>query len=180
MKKEVEALLRDESGTAIVIALIMMIVLTLIGLASTFTSTFEMKLSGNKRGSTDAFYTADGGAQSVLGLVANFNSSNFLPVSSTSLPVELRSEFIDTRSTSPSFALPTGVSFSDSPNVTLYHTTKTNAPRGLGFSATGSIEYEHFFIDSVGRDQTEAGLFKANCQVREKVVRLLPTAQGGL
>ena len=46
---------KSESGAALVIALIMMIVLTLIGLASTFTSTFEIILSGEKKRSTDAF-----------------------------------------------------------------------------------------------------------------------------
>ncbi|OGP65552.1 MAG: hypothetical protein A2169_14300 [Deltaproteobacteria bacterium RBG_13_47_9] len=63
--------------------------------------------------------------------------------------------------------------------MTVYHTNKTNAPRGMGFSATGNIEYEHYIVDSTGRDQMEVGLLKSNSQVREKVVRLVPTSQGG-
>src|SRR3989337_1858514 len=63
--------INDQSGAALVVALIMMILLTLIGLASTFTSTLELKLSGNKRGSTDAFYAAEGGGQVVLANIAN-------------------------------------------------------------------------------------------------------------
>ena len=59
MSKKMAYPLKDQSGVALVLALIMIVILTLIGLASTYTSTFEMKLSGNKRGTTDAFYAAD-------------------------------------------------------------------------------------------------------------------------
>jgi hypothetical protein len=180
MAKKRVSLLREEKGAAIVIALIMMIVLTLIGLASTYTSTYEMKLSGNKRGSTNAFYVSDGGAQSVVALLSNFDKSHYSAVASTALPVDLRNESIDTRFSSPVFSLPAGVSFNVPPTVTMYHTTRTSAPRGLGFSATGGIDYEHFFIDSVGSDQVEVALSKATSEIREKVVRLLPTSQGGL
>jgi len=65
--------LKDQSGVALVLALVMIVILTLIGLASTYTSTFEMKLSGNKRGTTDAFYAADSGVQVVTANVDNFS-----------------------------------------------------------------------------------------------------------
>lgn len=163
------SVLRDQSGAALVIALIMIIVLTLIGLASTFTSIFEIKLSGNKRGSTDAFYTADGGIQCVLATLTNFNvPGSYVPAGA--LPTDLQSESIDLKLTSPTL----GVSFDDPPQVTIYHTTSTGAPRGLGFSATGNIEYQYHIIDSIGRDQIDSSSNKSSCQVREKVVRLLP------
>ena len=79
--------LKDQSGVALVVALIMIIVLTIIALASSFTSIFEIKLSGNKRGTTDAFYAADGGVQAVLPVFTNFNSSSYTLVpNSTSVP----------------------------------------------------------------------------------------------
>src|SRR4030043_1479751 len=88
--------LKNQSGAALVIALIMMIVLTLIGLASTFTSTFEIRLSGNKRGSTDAFYAAEGGIQATLANPANFTPSSYTLIpNSSGLPVDLRNEPID-------------------------------------------------------------------------------------
>lgn len=178
MKKINHFILKDQSGVALVIALIMIIVLTLLGLASTFTSTFEIKMSGNKRGTTDAFYVADGGVIAVQSNINNFIvPGNFLPVNVANLPTNLQNESIDSRFSSPS--LPAGVSFTDPPTVNIYHTTITSAPRGLGFSATGNFEYEHFIIDSIGRDQMEAGLIRSNCQIREKVVRLSPTLQGG-
>lgn len=170
----------DQSGVALVIALIIMIVLTVVALASSLTSIFEVKLSGNKRGMTNAFYTADGGVQAVLPVLGNFNSSSYaLIANSGTLPQTIRNESIDSGFSSPTFSLPTGVNFTDPPNVTLYHSTKSGAPRGSGFSATGNIEFQYYIINSVGRDQIDTSLFRSNCEVREKVVRLIPTSQGG-
>src|SRR5512136_2663601 len=73
MEKRMKTIIRDQSGAALVIALLMMITLTLIGLGSVFTSTFEIKLSGNKRGSTDAFYAADSGVQVLIANIKNFD-----------------------------------------------------------------------------------------------------------
>ncbi len=177
---KIHPVLRDESGAALVIALIMMILLTLIGLASTFSSTFEIKLSGNKRGSTNAFYTADGGVQSTVANLGNFNlATGYSAVDSSTLTPDLQKESINSKNISPTLTLPTGVSFSDPPGVTIYHSTNSNAPRGLGFSATGNIEYTYYIVDSVGRDQTDTGALKSNSHLREKVIRLVPTSQGG-
>ena len=111
MLKKRNVILKDESGVAIIVALFMILVLTLIGLASTSNSTFEIKLSGNKRGATDAFYTADGGAQSVMADLSNFNtSSGYVAVETSKLPVELQSESIDQKYTSPSFSYISAVS----------------------------------------------------------------------
>jgi Tfp pilus assembly protein PilX len=175
-----ETLLKDQTGTAIVIALIMIIILTLIGLASTFTSNFEIKLSGNKRASTDAFYTADAGVQSALVNITNFNvPGNFVAVNPATLPVDLQNELIDSRFNTPTLFLPEGVIFKDPPRVTVYHTTRTDASRGIQTSATGNFEFEHYIIDSIGKDQMDTALLKSTCQVREKVIRLIPTVQAG-
>jgi hypothetical protein len=174
-----DKILKDQSGVALVIALLMIIVISLIGLASSSSSIFEIKLSGNKRGATDAFYTADGGAQSVLANIGNFNtSSGYVPVTTGSLPVELQNESIDQRFTAPDFSLPSGISFKDPPQVTIYHTTINSVPRGSGFSAI-NFDYSYYLIDSVGRDQMDLSLFKSNCEIRQKMVRVIPTLQGG-
>ena len=72
MNKRDSKFSKNESGAALVIALIMMVVLTLVGLASTFTSTFEIILSGEKKRSTDAFYDCDRKLDQVLMVPANF------------------------------------------------------------------------------------------------------------
>ena len=41
----------------------MLLILTLIGVSSISTTTFETKISGNERVGTDAFYTSEGGIQ---------------------------------------------------------------------------------------------------------------------
>ena len=172
MDSNKSSILRDQSGAALVIALVMIIVLTVIGLAANFTSIFEIKLSGNKRGSTDAFYTADGGVQAVLSELTNFNTVSYS--SPATPPDDLQNESIDSQLTSPTFSLPSGVNFVDPPQLTIYHTTKTGAPRGVGFSATGTIQYQYHIIDCVGRDQTDGSLIRSSSQVREKIVRLVP------
>jgi len=168
----------NQSGAALVIALIIMVVLTIVALASSLTSVFEMKLSGNKRGMTDAFFVADAGVQAVVPDVSNFNSFSYTLVANTStLPQTLRNEGIDSNLTSPT--LSSSVSFTVSPTITIYHTSNTGAPRGTGFSATGNFDFNYFIVDSIGRDQMGSSLIRSNCEVREKVVRLIPSSQGG-
>ncbi len=153
------SILKNQSGAALVIALVMMIVLTLIGLASIFSSTFEIKLSGNKRCSTDAFYAADSGVQVLVANVNNFNPGTH------AYPYD---PFTDK------------VANPDNPtkaaaNIT-YITAQLGAPRGYGFSAL-NFEFEHFLIQSTG--QTCANPIPSTTIVQEKIVRLVPTLQGG-
>ncbi len=54
-------ILKNEKGVALVIALIMLIVLTFIGISSISSSVFETKISGNERVGSSAFYAAEGG-----------------------------------------------------------------------------------------------------------------------
>ena len=161
MSKKMVYPLKDQSGVALVLALVMIVILTLIGLASTYTSTFEMKLSGNKRGTTDAFYAADSGVQVVTANVDNF-----------SLP----RKYVDNKYnpfTDPKNPNPTKAKV-----VIQYDTTQEGSPRGSGFSAI-SFEFKHFVIDSKGEDQLDLSLVKSSCEIEEKVVRLVPTLQGG-
>ncbi len=161
MSSKAHFILEDQSGVALVIALIMIVVLTLVGLASTYTSTFEMKLSGNKRGTTDAFYAADGGVQVTIANIENF-----------SLP----GKYVDNKY--DPFTDPNNHNTTNAKVIIQYDTTQEGSPRGSGFSAI-SFEYKHFLIDSTGRDQTDIGLMRSACEVEEKVVRLVPTLQGG-
>jgi Tfp pilus assembly protein PilX len=53
--------LGDQKGVALVVALIMLLVLTFLGIASISSSVFESKISGNERWGSNAFYAASGG-----------------------------------------------------------------------------------------------------------------------
>ncbi len=167
MRKNVPFILKDQSGVVLVIALIMIIVLTLLGLASTFTSTFEIKMSGNKRGATDAFYAADSGVQVAVSNINNFD----LPgryVSNQYNPFSEKDE--DSIYYNPN---PTNATV-----LITYDPTQTGAPRGSATSAL-AVGYEHYLIESTGQDQMDLSLIKSTCTIHQKVVRLVPTEQGG-
>ena len=155
------SILKDQRGVALVIALLMIVVLTLIGLASTQTSIYDIKLSGNKRGSTSAFYAAESGVQVVIANAENFN---------------LLRKYVRNRYdpfTDPNNANPTRA------KVTIeYDTAMEGSPKGSGFSAI-NFEYNHFVIESTGQDQMDSGLAKAKCTIEQKVVTFTPTLQGG-
>jgi hypothetical protein len=53
----------DQKGVALIVALIMLLVLTLIGMSSISSTFFESKISGNERVGTNAFYAANAGIQ---------------------------------------------------------------------------------------------------------------------
>lgn len=146
-------IIKDRSGVAMVIALIMVMVLTLFALGSAYTSILDAKLSGNKRGTADAFYGADGGAQVVMANVTNFNLD----------------QFVDEKY---------------NPNVTMakvvieHYPDRKGAPRGFGISAV-NFNFEHYMIESTGDDKIELSSFKSTCTIYQKMVRLVPTLQGG-
>jgi len=56
-----KGIFEEKKGVVIIIALLMLLVLTLIGISSISTTTFQVSISGNERVRTDAFYTAEAG-----------------------------------------------------------------------------------------------------------------------
>ena len=52
-------ILRNERGVALIIALMMLLILTFIGISSISTTTFETNISGNERVGTVAFYASE-------------------------------------------------------------------------------------------------------------------------
>jgi Tfp pilus assembly protein PilX len=58
-----KGIFEEKKGVVIIIALLMLLVLTLIGISLISTTTFEVSISGNERVRTDAFYTAEAGIQ---------------------------------------------------------------------------------------------------------------------
>ena len=159
MSKKTTGVLNDQKGAALVIALIMIVVLTLIGLASTFTSTFELKLSGNKRGATNAFYSAESGVEIVESNVGYFS-------------------YTGNSSTPALNPNPANAVISITRELNGDGTPREDAPRGLGISAT-NFEFNHHLVQSTGQDQMDVSLVRSQSTLESKVVRLLPTLQGG-
>jgi type IV pilus assembly protein PilX len=54
--------LKGENGSVLVVALMMLVLLTLLGISATTTSTIEMRVAGNERVYKDNFYAAEGAA----------------------------------------------------------------------------------------------------------------------
>jgi hypothetical protein len=54
-------ILRDHNGVSLVIALLILLVLTLIGISAISTTTFETNIAGNNRLYNRAFYSSDAG-----------------------------------------------------------------------------------------------------------------------
>jgi len=52
-------ILRNKNGVALVIALIMLLILTFIGISAISTTTFETNITGNERVGTNAFYASE-------------------------------------------------------------------------------------------------------------------------
>ena len=60
-----------EDGMALIIALMLMAMLSLLGASALLTSNTEMKISGNTRVGRTAFFTADGAGQATGGIIAD-------------------------------------------------------------------------------------------------------------
>ena len=59
--------LNNEKGIAIVVAILLLLVVTLIGISAINTTTFEASISGNQRASEQAFYVAEAGINELMG-----------------------------------------------------------------------------------------------------------------
>lgn len=76
--RSVSSLVANERGSALIFAIMILAILTIIGVASTNTSTVESMISGNDTVAKMAFQQADGGSESGIELVEqNIEASGF-------------------------------------------------------------------------------------------------------
>lgn len=61
-----KTVMRSEDGVVLIIALLILLVLTLIGISAISTTTFENSISGNECCGTEAFYASEAGIQVAL------------------------------------------------------------------------------------------------------------------
>jgi hypothetical protein len=178
MAAKMSTILRNQSGAALVIALIMMVVITLIALASSYTSIFEIKISGNKRGSTDAFYAADAG----INILTSNPTYSFNP---TSYPAITAPNTLSTYS-NPFGNLPSPFNNLPNQNVPISVTgwiknvsNESGPPRGGGYSAV-NVSYAYFQVQCTGIDSAVNGVIGvsgAQATVQEDVMQIIPIAQ---
>ena len=152
MASKTNTFLRNQSGAALVVALIMMVVITLIALASSYTSIFEIGISGNKRGKTNAFFDADGCINELASSPATFDlDGDFVPLVPNTTSIY---------SNPPSSC--------GSGNITAF-LNQTGAPRGGGWGQ-GAL-YSYFEINCTGSDRAGSA---AKSIIEENIMRLLP------
>jgi hypothetical protein len=63
----------NDKGVALIIALILLLILTMIGISAITTTTFETSISGNERIGMDAFYASEAGIHMGLNRLPNTN-----------------------------------------------------------------------------------------------------------
>ncbi len=68
-------ILRNDTGSALIIALLILLVLTLLGINAINTTTFETGISGNERARVEAFYAAEAGIQEALSRLSDLSTS---------------------------------------------------------------------------------------------------------
>ena len=59
--------LMEQKGIALVVALVILLVLTLVGLAAVSLTSYEARIAGNERVYNNAFYAGDGGIENFRG-----------------------------------------------------------------------------------------------------------------
>ena len=183
MAEKMNTILRNQSGAALVIALIMIIVITLIALASSYTSIFEMAMSGNKRGTTDAFYVADAGINAIMAYptISFFNPTGanwqyVLPANTSTWYDPLYDKTVSPSILSLTLPnLPAGsITPGSSTNPTvIYYTKQSGPPRGGGYSAV-NVGYAYFQVQCTGNDSAGSG---AQATAQEEVIEIIPIAQ---
>jgi hypothetical protein len=138
-----------EGGFALAITLMIMLVASVIGFAAMTTTDIEVRISGNNHWGNQAFYAADGAIEVALSDRSNFQRSG----KNLDLTEPVRA------------------------SVTVgYDPTQKGAPRGKGISAL-HFNFDHYLITSKG--YTSVVSLSASSEVQEKVIKLVPTAQGG-
>jgi Tfp pilus assembly protein PilX len=167
MAEKMNIILRNQSGAALVIALIMIVVITLIALASSYTSIFEIAMSGNKRGTTDAFYAADTGISAIIAYpTLSFNTTAY-----TALPSNTASVYNPFPFNTLNIPNPTNIASSNASITWLQNVS--GPPRGGGYSAV-SVSYAYFQVQCTGNDTGGSG---AQSTVQEEVIEIIPIAQ---
>ena len=93
---QVKSLLRNEDGSVIVLALIMLVLLTVIGMSASSTSTIEVQIAGNVARAKQNFYLAEAVAMEATQMVAEASAAD-LDLDSTTWADWLYPDTVDLR-----------------------------------------------------------------------------------
>lgn len=155
--KQIPSSCRNEDGYALIISLIFLVLLTILGMASTSTSIFELQISSNDRSRRGAFYAAEAGRAYVEANSTYYSSSNIINEvgAAVSFPDDPNIEW-----------LPLNNSSSVEIKGKVLYVGSMNPPRGSGFAAN-SVRAHVYKMTCDGRDKLkgaqksiEAGFYR--------------------
>ena len=118
-----KCLLRNEDGSVLVLAVIILSVLTLLGMSATTTTDIELRIAENERSHKIAFYTAEGAEAYVAGNPDLYGPDNITVGQQIAYPDEA----------DPTVKYPLGSSQSLNGNVV--YIGPSAPPRGSGYAA---------------------------------------------
>ena len=142
-------LLKDETGSVIVLALIMLVILTLMGISATTTSTIEVQIAGNEYKYKRNLYTAEAAAMQSAQMIENagetqlkdrtFSAFTWLKKAGSTQATGITDP--DNWSTGTNSA---AASTLDSSNTTFYAAVEEGISRGASVSMTDTtLLYEY-------------------------------------
>ncbi len=148
-----KCLLRNEDGSVLVIALIMIVLLTLLGISATTTSQIEIQITENERSHEIAFYAAEAAGAYVVGSPELYGPDN--------ITVGGYIDFPDNEDPSAKFPLGSTKSF----NGDVEYLGSSAPPRGSG-SAVGKFKSHNYRMTCNGyrspnsESQIQAGFYR--------------------
>lgn len=124
----------NQSGAALIVGLILLLILTMLGISGMQTSTFELLQANNSQYAQNAFESAETGIDRAM-IPAGLNTA--IPVIVPETPMDTGS--VNSYASQTRFAL------------------ATNVPQGLfSLGSGGGFQAYHFDIDSTGRSARNA------------------------
>lgn len=144
-KDKLHSLLMEEKGSALLIAMIMLVVLTVIGAATMNTSTTEVIISGNYRTMKEAFYNAEGPVEYAIVQTDIYSATNNIIGATVAIPLAADNV--------ASVPLGNKNIFSNVTAGSVTLSREMNAPSGSGSSSRVNV----FRIDVTASGPTNAG-----------------------
>lgn len=144
---------KNEDGFVLVIALIIMVLLTLLGISASTTTEIEMQIAGNERSHGIAFYAAEAAGAYVAGSPDLYGPDNITPEEFISFPND--------EDPSARYALGSTKSF----NGDVEYLGSSAPPRGSGY-AVGKFKSHNYRMTCNGygspnsESQIQAGFYR--------------------
>ncbi len=134
VKREISIIMRRQDGTALIVAMIFLVLLTTIGIYTIFTSYTELTTAAKYKSNKEAFYAAEGAIEYIKGDGYYFTTTGTLAFPDSNHPS------LSARSLQAEGTNATG---------TITYITSGNPPPGYGFSAK-SQKARYFVIKATG------------------------------